>query len=357
MKQIVVVCCLLIFLTPNLAFAVPQELLDELPEEVQEIWNSADEEPQSTFRNGLRMLGQKASVYLSDAIKEGLRGVILLIVTVIICSMAEAGYQASGSEKIPNYISLAGTLTITVLATGDIQTLIGLGRETIEQLHTLSESILPAMTAALTASGGVTSAPMRQVTTILFCNLLILIIDQLFLPVLSLLILLYGVDSTLKNHKFRAIAEGIRKIILWVLTGILLLFTGYLSVSGAVTGSVDQLAAQLTRNAISTAVPVVGGIISDATESVLSSAALLKNSIGILGLFAVLAICLIPFLRLGVQFLLYKFAALLAGIFGDLLTDYINALSSVFGLLLGMTGTCALLLVISISSSVAVVIT
>ena len=73
-------------------------------------------------------------------------------------------------------------------------------------------------------------------------------------------------------------------------------------------------------------------------------------------LLAVLAVCLLPLVRLGVQYLVYKAAAFLAGILGaEQLTGLIDALGGAFGLIFGMTGACGLLLLISISSALGVV--
>ena len=165
-------------------------------------------------------------------------------------------------------------------------------------------------------------------------------------------------DAMLPQARLKKIAEGLRKAVTWILTGSLALFTGYLTLSGGVTGSADALSAQLARSAIATAVPVVGGIISDATGTVLAGAGVLKNGIGIFGMLAVLAICLLPFLRLAVQYLLYKLTAFFSGTVGsESLVELIDALGSAFGLVLGMVGTGALLLLISIASSVSVVMT
>ena len=80
--------------------------------------------------------------------------------------------------------------------------------------------------------------------------------------------------------------------------------------------------------------------------------------VGVALLLAVLAICLTPFITMAVQYLLYKLAAFLAGtVTQEPLADLIDALGSAFGLMLGMTGSCALALLISIISSVSVVST
>ena len=103
-------------------------------------------------------------------------------------------------------------------------------------------------------------------------------------------------------------------------------------------------------------VPVVGSIISNAAGAVLQGAGVLKNTLGVTGMLAVLALCLMPFLRLAVQYLLYKLAAFFAGTVGSpKLMELIDALSGAFGLVLGMTGACALLVMISLMNCVMVV--
>ena len=77
---------------------------------------------------------------------------------------------------------------------------------------------------------------------------------------------------------------------------------------------------------------------------------------GALGAAVIAAICLVPFLSLGLRYLLYKLAAALAGCFADKrLADLIGDVGSVFALVLGVTGACAAMLFISILSAVKAV--
>ena len=70
----------------------------------------------------------------------------------------------------------------------------------------------------------------------------------------------------------------------------------------------------------------------------------------------VLAICLIPFLRLALQYMVYKItAALCAVIAQPKLSGLIDAIGSAFGLVLGMTGASALILMVSIVSALSMV--
>ena len=111
------------------------------------------------------------------------------------------------------------------------------------------------------------------------------------------------------------------------------------------------------KAAISGVVPVVGGIIAEASETVLAGAGMLRSVIGVGGMLAILAACAYPFLQLGVQYLTYKLTAFLAAMVGPPgLCRLIDGLGGAFGLVLGMTGACALLLLISLLAFVGAVV-
>ena len=232
------------------------------------------------------------------------------------------------------------------------------GVETLEELDIFAKALLPTLSAAVAASGGMVSAGAKQVATVFFTNLLLSVIRKVLLPLLYGCIVAAAADAMIPGHSLKKIGVGIRKGVTWALTGVMLLFTGFLTLTGAASSAADALTMQMTRSAISAAVPVVGSIISDATGTVLAGAGMLKSAVGVFGMLAVLAICLTPFLTIAVQYLLYKLAAFLAGTMtAGPLEELIDALGSAFGLMLGMTGSCALLLLISITSSVSVVVT
>ena len=351
---------LLLLLCAVPAWAVlPEEVEDALSPDAQALLEQLDEDTadSGTLSKGVAKLGDNACRLLAAEFRSSLRVMVVLLGAVLLYGVAEGSFQAAEHPLMANFVPLSFVLVITLTAAGDVQTMMGAGTETMEQLDVLSTALLPSLAAAVAASGGIVSAGVRQVATVFFANLLMTLIHSVLLPLVYFYVAASAADAMLPGNPLKRIAAGIKKVVTWALTGALVLFTGYLTISGAAATSADALTLQVTRTVISTAVPVVGGIISQASGSVLSGAGLLKNSIGIFGMLAVLATCLTPFLRLAVQYLLYKITAFLAGTAGNgTLVELIDALGSAFGLMLGMVGSCALLLLISITSSVSVVI-
>ena len=203
---------------------------------------------------------------------------------------------------------------------------------------------------------GVTGALLTTAFAAFLVDLLLRLIRQLLLPLVYLYIGLLTAAACLPENRLGAIAEALKKLVTWILTTALLVFTIYLSIVRIISGSADSATVKVAKAAISGVVPVVGGIIADASETVLAGAGMLKNTIGVFGMLAILAACAYPFLQLGVQYLLYKLTAYLASVVGAPgLCKLIDGLGGAFGLILGMTGGCALLLLISVLASVGAV--
>lgn len=280
-----------------------------------------------------------------------------MLLVVVLCGAVEGFYQGTSAGKALAFLPMAGALSVTLLTAGSFDSLIGLGGDTIDQLSAFSKVLLPTLAAATAASGAVSAATVQQVTTVFFVDLLLNLIDGLLLPLVYLYIGALTASACLPENRLGAIAEGLKKVIVWILSTALLVFTLYLSVVRIISTSADGLTVKVAKAAISGVVPIVGSIISEASETVLAGAGMLKNTIGVFGTLAILAACAYPFLQLGVQYLLYKLTAFLAGTVGPpSLCKLIDGLAGAFGLVLGMAGSCALLLLISVLSSVAAVV-
>ena len=330
---------------------LPREVRDALPAAAEEI--TEELEDPASLSEGLSRLWDRALGYVEEAVRQSIGGGVVLLAAAVLCALTEECMDAAGGKV--HFVPMAGALAITLAAAGSVKTMMGLGQETVEELNTFSKALLPTLSAAVAASGGIVSASVRQVATISFVDLLLSLIRGLLLPLVYFYVAAAAADAMLPQRRLAGISRAIRKGTVWLLTGALALFTLYLTVSGAAAGSADTVTARLARSAVGV-LPVVGSILADAADSVLAGAGAVKNTVGAAGLLAVLAVCLLPLVRLGVQYLVYKAAAFLAGILGaEQLTGLIDALGGAFGLIFGMTGACGLLLLISISSALGVV--
>ena len=301
-------------------------------------------EDTDSFFDGLWYILKQAIQEFQPNISESAVSCLKLIGIALLTS---ALTSANSSQK--GIIEFAGILSIGVLILEPVGNLISLGAETMQELRNYGTLLLPVMTAAMAAQGGLSASASLYAGTTAFNAFLSNTTTILIIPGIYISLALAIADNALGMNTLTDIRKLIKGIIVWVLKIVLYVFTGYVAVSGVINGTADAYAIKATKIALSGSVPVVGGIISDASEAILVSAGLVKNSVGVYGLLAILSICVGPFLRIGIQYLMLQLTASLCSVFGSKrVVGMIRELGSATGILLAATGTLCLLLLISI---------
>lgn len=357
MKRCLVIAVLLLALAP--VCRAQEELwdhlgMDELSRAGERYEVGVELDRDMELDRGVEHLLARAAKYLPTVVREGLSSAVSLLIIVIVCAMAEGVRGAGSPIGELNVCIIAGALAITAVSADQVSGMMGLGRSTIDRMQGFSAVLLPIAAACAAATGAPTAAAVRQVSIALFSNLLLTLIDRLLVPLVYAYVVACTAHAAVGNSGLDKVAGLLKWVVERTLTILLVLFVTYLTVSGAVAGTTDATALKVTKLAISTVIPVVGGIISNAAQTILVGAGLLKNTVGLFGMLAVLGICIVPFLQLGVQYLTYKFCGTLAATLADnRLVKLIDSLGTAFALILGMTGASALLLLIGIVSGLA----
>ena len=325
--------------------------LEELERAGEQWLPGADLEAGLDLDESLGQILDTGSASVAGVLRKALRSGGLLLAVVLFCSLAESMGNGKGPVEAA---ALVGALAVTAVAAADANSLIGLGREAIDRMDSFSKLLLPAVTAAASAAGSPGGAVARQLATMLFSDLLITLINRVLLPLVYTYIAACVAWAAVGNEGLKRLAATLKWIVTGVLTGVLLIFVTYLTLSGVIAGTTDALTVKAAKFTMSSLVPVVGGILSDAAETVLAGAGVLKNTVGVFGMLVVIGICLVPFFQLGFHYLTYKVtAALSAALSGSRVASLIDQIGGAFGLVLGMTGACALLLLISMISAVS----
>ena len=354
-KWLVILAAAVAALTVNARAAeLPHELERALPDGTKQILRQIDLEEENALNAGLAAVLEDARGKAGDVLRARLRGAASLLAVVVLCGMVESFVGNMGKTGL--VLPMVGALSVTLVTAGSLEDLIGLGTKTIEQLNRFSTVLLPALAAATAASGALTGAAVQKAGTMLLVDLLLKLIHGLLLPMVYLYIGVLTAAAALPENRLLPLADGLKKAVTWVLTTVMLAFTLYLSAVRVVSGAADALSIRLTKAAISGVVPVVGGIIAEASETVLAGALMLRGTLGVGGMVAILAAVAYPFLQLGMQYLVYKLTAFFSAAVGPSgLCKLIDGLGGAFGLVLGMTGACALLLLISVLAFVGTV--
>lgn len=293
---------------------------------------------------------------LGQVVKGSVRSCVLILVVTLLAQTADGMRAGSGGDPMRAPV-LVATLTIAGIAVGDVHALLNLGEDAIFNMQTVGDVLLPAVSMATAASGTPATAVVKHGATILFSDALIRLVEHLLVPLCYAYVAVNVAWAALGNNGLKRIGALIKWLIVTVLSILLLVFIAYLNLSGVISGSADAATVKATKFTISHLVPVVGGVIADTAETLLAGASILRNTAGVFGMLVVMGICIVPFLNLGAHYLAYKCTAALAATASDdgRVTGLVDALGSAFGLVMAMTGSCAMLLIVAMVSSVSAV--
>lgn len=338
MRRIVTAVLLTVFL------AVPAQAMDFTAPEAPAHVADAVEAPADSFAEGLWNVIRSGIGNFDSSLQDAMGVCLSAAAAVTVCALL----KETGTGHSANAVALGCAVAVAGILLEPSATLIRLGTGTARELSEYGKLLMPVMTGAMAAQGGVTASAALYAGTMVFDTVLSQLLTRLMVPMVWIFLAVAIGNSALQESLLGRIRDLISWCMGWVLKLVLYLFSGYMTVTGAVSGSADAAAVRAAKAAISTAVPVVGSILSDASEAVLVSAGTLGSAAGVYGMLTVLALFIGPFVRLGVQYLLLKgTGALCAAFGGGGAAELINDFSTAMGLILGMVGTQTVLLMIS----------
>lgn len=338
MKRILLLSVLLFFL------AVPVSAEEWTAPEVTGEASALLPEESGTFASDLWYIIRTALGQMLPDLRQGCGLCLAAVAVMLMVSMVQS-FTGSGKETA----ELVGVVMLGCLLLGSAGSMVDAGAEAVQQISDYVKLLLPVLASALAAQGGTTTSASLYTLTAGLDAVAGAVVSRLLVPLVYLILVLGILTAAVGDDTVKKLRDTLKGALTWLLKTVLYLYIGFLSVTGAVSGTADQAAVKAAKLTISGAVPVVGGILSDASETILVGAAVVKNTVGVYGLTAVAAICMGPFLRIGVLYGLLKLTALVSGLFAEKkLVALIEDFSAAMGLLLAMTGTVSLLLMISI---------
>lgn len=337
MKYVLIVAAVLAFLVMPVsalelaAPSVPDSAAERMPEQTD------------AFGEGLSELVRNAIAKIYPQWQDAKKICLSVLAAAMAVSFLKT-FQGIGKRTM----DLAAVAVTAVVLLKSSHSMIHLAAATVQQMTDYGKLLFPVMTAALAANGGVTASAALYAGTAAFDLLLGSLLSGMLVPAVYLFLAMSVGSAATGEVLLKQLRDLIKTAISWCLKTIITVFTTYMSITGVVSGTTDAAALKATKITISSAVPVVGGILSDASEAVLISAGMMKNAAGIYGILAVLAIFLEPFLQIGVQYLMMKTASALCCVFSEgSITALTEDFSTAMGLLLAMTGSVCLFLLVS----------
>lgn len=221
-------------------------------------------------------------------------------------------------------------------------------RQTVEQVTVFLTAYAPVYAAVVATGGHPTGAVAYQATLLGASQLLVWAVQGAVFPVLTVSLAFGCAGSVADGFRLDALSAFLHKGVLWFFGLFSTVYSGLMSVQQLAASAGDTLGGRVIRFSLSSFVPVVGSLLSEAYNTVRGCGDLMRTTVGCFGLVAVVLIVLPPLCSCVCWNLSLHLAAAGAGLFRLTPVERLcHTAAGVVRVLIAMLAVFALLMVVS----------
>jgi stage III sporulation protein AE len=239
--------------------------------------------------------------------------IILAVVSALIGNL-QASFSSQGVAQVGRAVVFMVLFSVSMYS---FSLAVGLARDSVRAMTDMVLALVPVLLPLLAALGSITAAAIFQPLLLTTAAVVGNVVDNIILPLLFAASALAAVNQMLAGVDIDKLAGLLKDISVWLLGFLVTVFVGVTIVNGGVAAVADGVALRTGKFTAKALIPVVGGMFSDAFETVAGAALILKNSIGLFGVIAVSVICLFPVIKLFAITLIYRGTAALLQPLGE----------------------------------------
>lgn len=363
MKKLVYIILLIALLLPLhtvTAYAEPLYYFDEIKSELSEdLSNIITDEIKDAFdfvgvnefdfESIYKVSFRELLTYFTPEIKDKASHVFSsffsLFSTVLLLSSFGVLTQSSGMN---NALMLLGSTVITLMTMSNLADTINSCLSVLKLSGGFVASYVPVFTLIVSFSGNPASALVYNSFVLGFTEVMTAIINGGlvdFIGCFLCLAIAFTLNESLNTGK---LINAVNKTATLVLSISGSLFSGILTVKNIMAASLDGVSVKGVRFLLSSFIPIVGASISEAYSSILGSINLIKSSVAVIGILAVVIINLPVIVETLLYYLSFSALSYISGITGcNRVSDLFGAICSAIRLMLILVVFQMFILIIS----------
>jgi len=221
-----------------------------------------------------------------------------LVVLAVICAVLQ-NLVCSFEKGTTGQLAYSVTyLVLITMAIGSFTLAVNAGREVVDAMVLFMQALLPVLLTLLVAVGGAASAAIFSPVILTTLGIFGTMIKNIILPLFFFVAILGVVSNLTDRFKVTNLADLLKTVALGLMGFFTTIFLGVLAIQGVAGAVGDSVTFRTAKFTVKTFVPMVGGMLSDALDAVVSSSLLIKNALGIAGIGVIGAILLVPLLKI-----------------------------------------------------------
>lgn len=258
-----------------------------------------------------------------------------VIIAIGVISNLLNGIKSKFNEKsTSNLIDLVCFISVCVLIIASVMSLVKNTTKAINSMVEQMNIVFPILLTLMVAVGSnATAGAFQPIVAIM--STYVADIFRYYITPLFMISFAFSIISNLStNVKLDKFSSFIASMFKWSVGIIFTLFFAVFTIQGITAGSFDSLSIRTTKYTIKSYVPVMGGYLADGMDLILSSTILIKNSVGLVGIFMIISTIISPLIEIVVFSLLLKLlSAVLQPMGNSKLSNFLTSTSKTITIL------------------------
>ncbi|MDR1159810.1 MAG: stage III sporulation protein AE [Syntrophomonadaceae bacterium] len=271
--------------------------------------------------------------------------ILLSVVTALLMNL-----QTSFSSSVARISHWVCFLAISALALGSFKVAFALAADTIDNMVAFMMGMLPQMLLLTAALGNFNSSvilfPLLMSSTTAFAAA----IKNIVFPLIIMSAIMSIVNHLSDSLKVERLGRFFRQAAQLSLSLFVTVFVGVITLQAVYVSSLDKITLRTTKFVTDNAIPVVGKMFSDTIEVAAGYVAMLKQGLGVVGVFIILGLILYPLLKIAAVAFIYKISGAIVEPMGNAKTAAVlESMSSHLFLILSAMAAIGLMFMVMIA--------
>lgn len=319
----------------NPADTIVKEQAERLPtDQVEQYWSSMMKEYSQFFPDGRTpsfqeliapggegfgaksILSGVLRFFFYEVLQNGrlLATIVILTVFSMILESLQSAFEKTSVSKIGYAICY---MVLIVIAINSFSVAIGYAKSAISSMINFMVAMVPLLLTLMASMGNLTSVTVIHPLIVFMINTTGTVIYYVVFPLLFFSVVLSIVSSISDKYKVTQLAKLLQKSGIVVLSVMVTIFLGVLSVQGISGAVADGIGIRTAKYITGNFVPVIGKLFADASDTVIGASLLVKNAIGLAGVVILIMLCAFPAVKILTMALIYHVAAAVLQPLGD----------------------------------------
>ena len=274
--------------------------------------------------------------------------VVKIMGVVMLVALINSVKSSLGSSSLTAVLNSVATLTVSIILIQPVCQTIEYSTTIIKLSADFMLIFIPVMAGIMLTMGQSLQAAGSYTMVMGAGTAVSQISNNILVPLLSTFLGISVVSGISQRVNLNGFCELINKVLKWVLTFTMSVFTAILTMQSIISSSADSAGVKATRFAISSFVPLVGGALSEAYQTVRGCMGMLKSGVGVFAILATGTIYLPAIISCLLWLAAINIAIALAGVFdmGDII-KLLKSVTTVINSLIAILLCCMIIFIVS----------